>query len=221
VFQEDERMNTPDLTLGFERWRQGDLRGARAIFEPALAGPDAPAQAFAGIGSVLWSEGRFEDALAAFQEAARRDPWTASHWSNIGLALRDLGRPLHAVHVFQVAVTLDPGYAAAYNEWGNVLQDQGLYDEALRLYERSLALDASRPVVHHNLGVCHLRRGEGFVAESCFRTALKLDPDYHHSLEELGRLMRDRGRSAEAARYLRAAGTPRAQAILTELGVMG
>ncbi len=208
---------SPELKQGYDMWRQGDLGGARAIFEPAIAQPDADGDAFSGIGHVLWTEGRFEDALAAFQEATRRDPWTACHWSNIGLALRDLQRPLPAVHAFQVAVSLDPTYAPAYNEWGNVLQDEGLYEQAMALYERSLDLDASRPVVHHNRGVCLVRQDKGFVAETAFRAALKLDPDYHHALEEMGCLMRSRGRLEEALRFLARADSDRARDIAEQI----
>lgn len=206
-----------DLSEGFAKWEAGDWAGARQIFERALEDGEQSARVHSGLGHVCWSEGRFTEALGAFQTAARLEPYNASHWSNIGLSLRDLKQPRQAIHAFQVAVMLAPDYAAAYNEWGNVLQDAQLYEEALALYERSLSLDDSRPVVHHNKGVCHNRLGAPFLAETSFRAALRINPDYHHSLEEVGLLMIERNRPQEAIRFLTQAGTQRAQQALAQI----
>jgi tetratricopeptide (TPR) repeat protein len=202
---------------GFVEYGQGEIDEARSRFQSALALDDRCAAAWNGLGFVEWSAREFAEALAMFRIAASCDGDDASIWSNIGLCLRDLGAFDRAERAFEVALMLDPDYAPAVNEWGNVLQDQGRSDEAVPLYLRALAIDPTRAVVHHNLGVAYGRLGETMLAVQAFTAALERDPAYAHSLEEIGLLCAGGGLVDEARRYLEAAGTERAAAILASL----
>ena len=146
---------------GFQAWKCGDFKSAKALFEKSLSVSADNVGAWSGLGHALWSLGDFQNSLLAFTEACKRDSSCAGHWSNVGLALRDLKRRQQALHAFAVAIMLDPACAPAFNEWGNVLLDQGSYEAALPFYHKSLSIDASRAVVHHNLGVCYRCLGEG------------------------------------------------------------
>lgn len=199
---------------GFAEYGQGELEAARDRFEAALAIDDRCAAAWSGLGFVEWSAGDFGEALAMYRLAAACDGSDASIWSNIGLCLRDLKAFDRAERAFEVALMLDPGYAPAVNEWANVLQDQGRCAEAVPMYLRALAMDPSRAVVHHNLGVAYRRLGDTALALLAFGAALDRDPAYAHTLEELGLLCLEGGMHDDARRYLEAAGTERALALL-------
>lgn len=201
------------LSEGYAAWAQGDLAASHARLQALAARAPMSAALAAGFGRVLWTAGDFEGARQAFKAAADLEGDDPSHWSNIGLAHRDLKAPEQAFAAFRAALTLQPAFAPALNEWANTLQDQGEWLRALELYEQSLAYDASRAVVHHNLGVCLRRLGEDQLAGESFLAALRLDPNYAASLEELGDLSAGYGDWEQARRLLSSAGTPRAQEI--------
>ena len=180
----------PVLLPGFTLWRAGALTEALRFFASA-ARPGAGACAWRGLGSVLWTMGRFEEALTAFRHALELDCYSAMHWANVGLVLRDLGRRECAINAFRVAGVLDPLYEPTFNEWANVLYDNERFPEALELYNKALAVDASRAVVHHNRGVCLLALNRRNEAIRSFGEALKRDPTYVHTLNELRRLRSD------------------------------
>lgn len=202
---------------GFAEYAQGDFDASRARFQSALAIDDRCAAAWSGLGFVDWSAKDFEEALAMYRIAASCDGTDASTWSNIGLCLRDLGALDRAERAFEVALMLDPDYAPAINEWANVLQDEGRVAEAVPLYLQALAIDPTRAVVHHNLGVAYGRLGETMLALQAFAAALDRDPEYTHTLEELGLLCARGGLVVEARQYLESAGTERALAILASV----
>lgn len=194
---------------GFTAWQRGDQVRAYESFVRALELDASCARAWSGHGFVCWSQGEFELARRAFSEAARLDPHQPAHWSNVGLCLRDLDQPERAIALFRVALLLDAEYAPALNEWGNTLQDQGHAAEAVPLYQRALALDPSRAVVHHNLGVAWTRLDQPQHAHDAFTDALERDPQYAHSLEEIGILYADNGQIGEALNAFDRSGTER------------
>lgn len=55
------------------------------------------------------------------------------------------------------------------------------------------------------LGIYHVDRGDPAPAEQAYRRALAADPEYAEAHAELGQLLRDQGRYAEALRHLRRA----------------
>ena len=203
------------LFEGHEAWAQGDLATAHARFQALAARAPMTAALAAGFGRVFWSAGDFEGARQGFKQAADLEGDDPSHWSNIGLALRDQKAADQAFASFRAALTLDADFAPALNEWANTLQDQGDYAQALKLYEHSLALESHRAVVHHNLGVCWARLGHDQLAAEAWLAALRLDPNYAHSLEELGDLYARYGDFEQARHLLGRANTPRAVEIWT------
>lgn len=217
AFAADPRRDATLVDDGFAEFNQGNLAEARARFEAALVQDDRCAAAWSGLGFVEWTAGDFTEALQMYRTAAAYDGSDASIWSNIGLCLRDLQAFEQAERAFEVALMLDPGYSPAINEWGNARQDQGHIDEAVPMYLKALAIDPSRAVVHHNLGVAYVRLGETMLAIQAFSAALERNPEYSHSLEEMGLLLAQGGLLDEARRYLGDAGTERALSILASL----
>jgi tetratricopeptide (TPR) repeat protein len=182
---DDWRPAKRSLMKGFELWREGRLEDALYFFERGVTDNDQDPDPWRGCGSVLWSLERFEEAASAFQRTVELDCWNPMHWHNLGLTYRDLHKLDAARQILQVAVAIDPEYEPAVNEWANVLVDQGRLQEALTLYDRALELDGSRAVVYHNRGVCLRLLGDFEGAMASFSAALRIEPDYRHTLLEL------------------------------------
>jgi tetratricopeptide (TPR) repeat protein len=76
-----------------------------------------------------------------------------------------------------------------------------------------LAVNRGLPAIDHiyraetdrYLGIYHVDRGDAAQAEQAYRRALATDPKYAEAHAELGQLLRDQGRYAEALRHLRRA----------------
>jgi tetratricopeptide (TPR) repeat protein len=178
----------PANRAAFAAWRAGRLDAAAAGFTARLRDRPADAEAWRGLGSVQWTKGDFAAAKDCFSHALAAEPRNPMHWGNLGLALRDLGDKPAAIAAFAVATGLDHLYEPAWNEWANVLVETGRALEALPLYDRAISLEPTRGVLHHNRGVCLLRLGETEAARASFLQALKHEPCYRHTLNELARL---------------------------------
>lgn len=204
------------IEQGRSAWAKGDPDAARALFSRALEIDPASPEALSGIGHACWTAGDFETSRQAFKAAADLAGDDPGHWCNIGLTHRDMQQPQQAIVAFQAALALSPGYAPALNEWANTLQDTGAVSASVELYERALSADPGRAVVYHNLGTAWLRLEQDTLAAHYFLAALRLDPHYHHSLEELGAMHLRHGDPDAARALLSRAGTERAQALWTQ-----
>lgn len=193
---DDWRPRNPRLTAPFQAWRDGELDEARHEFESWIAEHPSDPDGWRGLGNVFWSARIFAACLYCYQQAVRHDAWNPMHWGNLGLVFRDLERLAAAEACFEICLAIDPSYAPGLNEWGNVCYDDGRHRAALALYDRSLAIDRNRAVVHHNRGVCLRALGDWSGAIESFRTALRIDPSYQHTLNELEAMDKEPGRMA-------------------------
>jgi tetratricopeptide (TPR) repeat protein len=182
---DDWRPRDARLTTPFQAWRDGQLDAARHGFESWIGEHPSDPDGWRGLGNVFWSAQEFGLCLYCYQQAVRYDTWNPMHWGNLGLVFRDLKRLAAADACFEICLAIDPDYAPGLNEWGNVFYDAGRYTAALALYNRSLAIDRNRAVVHHNRGVCLRALGDSPGAVESFHTALRIDPSYQHTLNEL------------------------------------
>ena len=84
-------------------------------------------------------------------------------------------------------------------------EQQTAFVKAIAELVASEMVDADRPEAHLNLGLLDLRRRELPEAESEYRTALRLDPNFVPALVNLADLDRARGMDDEGAELLRKA----------------
>ncbi len=150
--------------LGRVLYDLGDLTGARAAFERALAiaeavyGPEHPnvATAVNNLGGVLWKLGDLAGARAAFEQAMAifekqlgpEHPHVATLVNNLGLVLQGLGDLAGARAALERALKIDeavygpehPEVASNVNNLGLVLRDLGDLAGARAALERALAI---------------------------------------------------------------------------------
>ena len=93
------------------------------------------------------------------------------------------------LHILEV----DPNYASSYNNLGYLELYRGNYDKAIEYKQKYafLAPDVANP--HDSLGEVLMVLGRYEEAEAEFRSAVKMQPDFYHSLINLGKAYIARG----------------------------
>ncbi len=149
-------------------------------------------------GHLLEREGRFEEAVEQYRKALRLKPDFVAARNRLGITLNKLGRHREATDQFLRAVELRPEEAYLHNNLGFSLYLEGNDTEALTELEKALQLtpDFARARMNYALVLARLGRYDdaftqltqvGDEADACFN---------------MGMLLSDAGKYADAARYL-------------------
>ncbi|MBM3276169.1 MAG: tetratricopeptide repeat protein [Candidatus Sericytochromatia bacterium] len=121
----------------------------------------------------------FEGVVAHYRRSLEFLP-TAETYTFLGWAYSFLGDFKAAISSCQHAISLDPDYGNPYNDIGVYLMEEGAYDQAIAYLQK--AIGAKRydclHYAHYNLGRVLLVRGRVCEAESEFRRALEIEPQY-------------------------------------------
>ena len=187
-------------------WGGADLL---AVLESRL--PRVNALAAAAVSAVLlalgvcsWLQTRhWHDSLSLYQHAVEVAPRSAKMRSYLGDELRDRGRLEDAIREYTRAVEIAPGSARIRDNLGNALRSQGRLDEAALQYRALIERDPDDPLANNGLGAVLSVQGQLDEAELHFRRALAAEPD-GAAAYNLGNLLRQRGRTAEAIAVYRA-----------------
>lgn len=79
------------------------------------------------------------------------------------------GRDAEAIGLLEEAISVDPTSTDAYESLGVILGKAGRYDEAIDLFKQMGQLAPDDPMVHTNLSLYHMKRGD--IAEAEFHKA--------------------------------------------------
>ncbi len=164
----------------------GDLAGALATFDRALALVPALAAAFAGRGAVLQKQGRRIDALASYGAALALRPKDAPTWTNKALLLKDLGHAGEALAAAGEALAVDRGHEMAHILRAAVLQDQARHGEALAALDEGLAACPGASRLHNRRGESLKALGRMDEALAAFDEAVRIDPRFVAALGNRG-----------------------------------
>lgn len=164
----------------------GDLDGAEARYERALAlSPDHP-HVLHLTGVVRHQRGAHEEAVALIERAIALNPGYADYYSNLGAALFAQKRLDEAEASFRKAAELNPLSAEAQSNLAAVLADKGRVDEAIAAYEAALRINPGVPRFLKRLADLHLAT-DGFArAIERFTEYLALAPDDAEAHNNLG-----------------------------------
>ena len=138
---------TKYLSEGEKLFEEGDLAGARRVFEEALAeAPDDP-EILNNLGTVALMDGDGERAIADFHRALRANPDYFEAQANLGNTLAGAGDYHGALPWLKKAADHRPGDVDLLNAWGYCLLQTGDLQTASGVYLRSSQLDSSQEVV--------------------------------------------------------------------------
>lgn len=121
-------------------------------------------------------------------------------------ALFDRGEIAAAIREFERALGLDPRCANLHNSLGVCYGVQGAYERALAAFAEASRLDPADHMSVYNTGLVHWLAGDRERALAHFRRAHALRPQVGDILFQLGRLLLELDRPAEARPFLESAG---------------
>ena len=120
---------------------QGNLSGAQAILQQALAANNGDFRAHLLLGIVFQEEGRSGDAIKQFDRARQLRPNDPAAYVNKGRVLASEGELELAAEQFAAATRLDPNNTTAHGNWGIVLYHQQRWRQAIAQLRESVSLE--------------------------------------------------------------------------------
>lgn len=131
------------LRRGEARLAAGDLAGARALLDRAVARDPHNAEGFAARGEVLRQQGELAAARADFERALVLRPGYAWALASRGLTLLQSGDPAAALADLDHALASEEDIAWAVLHRGQALARLGRHAEARAAFEQAVALDGN------------------------------------------------------------------------------
>jgi tetratricopeptide (TPR) repeat protein len=143
--QELDTQKVPDTVEGwFNRGLQqanlGDLEGAIASWENALALNPNLAQAWHNRGSALAHLGRLEDAIASYNKAVELNPNDIQVWNARAYALYNLRRWEEAIICWDKVIELQPNLPESWYNRGCALENWGRVEVAIASFRKALEI---------------------------------------------------------------------------------
>lgn len=167
VERQDIILKVNDLNArAIRKGREGDLDGAVALFEEAIAVDPENAESYNNMGYLYSLKKDYSRAENYFKKTLKIDP---DH-TRAGVNLVEVSR----LRKFQAAVTL--------NDEGRERGVEGDIDGAILLFEKAVEISPGYADTYNNLGYAYYLKGDDATAESYFRKALEMDP-YHAGAE--------------------------------------
>ncbi|HCC48290.1 MAG TPA: hypothetical protein DEQ38_09300 [Elusimicrobia bacterium] len=126
--------------LGLARWKSGEVRGALAALDAALALKPGDPETLQNRYTVLLAAGRQAEAAAALEEILKVSPGYAPALLAAARAHTAGGRGAQAEAAYLRILAANPADLEALNDYGVLLARRGDYDGAEALFRRALRL---------------------------------------------------------------------------------
>jgi tetratricopeptide (TPR) repeat protein len=160
--------------LGIALFETGDLAGAFACFDKALAIDPEFTEAYINRGTFYAQNGLYDKAIVDFLKSIDIDPLYKEAWNNLGLAWSEMGNQDRAIHSLLKAVALNPDYFQAQNNLGLALTRKGSPGEAIAHFDRAIAINSRYAKAYYNRGAAYLAIGRPNLVGADFRKACAL-----------------------------------------------
>lgn len=167
---------------------RGDTTDALRELREALKVDPRYYKAYGMIGAVYFGLRMFSEAAVNFHKALQINPSYTSALSNLATIAVQSGRIDEAADYLNRAIKLAPNDESVVLNYGALKLRQNEPAEALKYLDHAVELAPRKPESHHYRGVAllSLRRTRDAIAE--FQEALRLNPNYTPSRQELQRL---------------------------------
>ncbi len=135
------------------------------------------AEAWNNLGTALFALERLDEAEAAYRRALVIRPEFALALNNLGLTLQLRNQIDASIALHRRALEIQPNLAEAHSNLSLAYSRLGKHDEALACCRTALKINHT-PGFLNNLGTLLKDEGNYAEAESCYRQAMELKPDY-------------------------------------------
>lgn len=160
-----------------------------------------------GIGKVLERQGQFAQAVARYEQALAINPGYPEARANAAAAYLYLGNAEKALPHAQAGVRYSPGRQELYLYLGQALIGMNRLEEARTALRKGVGLAPDAPAtgaLYMQLGVIEYIRKNDQGAMAEFQSALRVAPNFHAARKNLGIVLGNLGRNAEAVAELEA-----------------
>jgi Flp pilus assembly protein TadD len=159
--------STDLIAEGEAKLAAGDLDGALALLQRAVAAAPTSALAHSKLGIIYVHKREWDAASGEFSKAIQLDPTYAPAYSNLGNVYRERGQLDQAVAHYQKAISMDPEYWVAHQNLGIVYKQQGRVGEAVHEFKTATRLSLrSRGTAYGESGGATARRRAGCLGST-------------------------------------------------------
>jgi len=179
---------------------------ARAVDAVALLRAAPPAQAsapeiLARLGTALQRAGDRKGAAAAFERSRAAGNHNPEIFNDLGVVYAQLGRVAEARALFQELLRLDPNAAGTWTNLGLAELSAHRLDAAADAFRHAVSADPSNAQAWQGLGAAAVGHDVS-TAIDAWQHAERLQPRDYDLLFNLGMVLADSGRPADALPYL-------------------
>jgi tetratricopeptide (TPR) repeat protein len=162
-----------------------DAKKALELAQKALAMDDAMPQAHHIVGLLHDKLGVISTALEHYEAAWKLDPEDAEIYQNMGLAAWKLGMLEAAERFFRISRMKEPGRVDSAINLAGVLRDQSRFDDAIEILRQTIFANERNADLWNVLGSVLLESGDPTQAETFYREALSIRPDFGRAWHNL------------------------------------
>ncbi len=141
--------------------------------------------------------GRLAEAEQLYRQILARQPRHAPALHLLGLIAWHAKQIPQAEELIRQAIAITPQEPTFLNNLSIILLNSGRPDEAIAILQRITEIAPQDPAAHFTLGAA-LRGRDPAQAEASYRRVVELHPDHAGALNNLGLLLKARGRLEEA-----------------------
>lgn len=202
ILERDPRDADAAFLCGMAALQAGALDAAANLFIGAIGIDGTRADFHANLGLARAQAGDLQAARAPLTRAALLDPAVASTAFNLGQLLDRLDARTAAVTAFRASTRLQPGHVPSWVDYGAAARLAGLPAASNIALLTALRLDETEPRAWFNIAMLRADQSLDDDAETGFRRAVELDPDYVEAIGNLGNHLRGLRRRDEARAVL-------------------
>jgi predicted TPR repeat methyltransferase len=192
------------LQAAIKAHQTGQFAAARDGYEAVLALRPTDPDALHFFGVLHHNQGDSVAGVASIRRSLEAAPNNPNAWMNLGNILLEQDQSQEAKAAYERAAALAPDLADAWYNLGICLRKVDDAAAAISALDRAIGMRGTHAPSHYQRGIAQRDAGHLDAAESDFRGALALKPDYIEVYESLGMLLYRQDRIADAAKVYQA-----------------
>ncbi len=184
---------------GDKLYNHGDIHGAVREYERALFLDPNNINALNSLGVCYANQDHLEKAIESFRRILALSPDDFMASFNLGFSLARMGNKEKAIQIWEaLSEKNSSNFDLAFN-LGRLHREQGDLTKANYWFKRAEETPDKKGFIYRTLGESEESLGKGREAMSCFRKALKYNPQDAFCLSRLGALYLQQGESIKVA----------------------
>ncbi|WP_414563475.1 MULTISPECIES: tetratricopeptide repeat protein [unclassified Anabaena] len=183
---------------GLQQAKAGDLTGAIAAYDQAIAINPQAHEYWFNKGLNLFHLENFTEAIAAYDQAIVIKPDYYKAWYNRGGTLGELGQFEAAIAAFNRATEIQPKNPEAWSSKALALLKLGQIKEAIASYDQALVLEPEDSENWYYRGIALGVDGQYTEAIASYDKAIEIQPDFYEVWIDRGVVLFNLGQWVEA-----------------------